>query len=166
MKVIIVDDRPFFMWGTVERLKEMEVDMIVMLYFQGPFTYRKERDSEIEQKCRELDIQLVQTDSTLELRKKLDEFYADEDTLLFIDFSLGDTDIFEDKIDIIYAKEKAQQTEKFRIWFYTTSGEHIVNRLNKIFKDHTIPVVNFKPQEYFLQLDYDYIQDQILNENP
>lgn len=165
MKVIIVDDRPRLMWETVEELKKMKVETIVMLYFQGPLTYRPENDSVIEEKCKELDIQLFCTDKNTDLRNWLDEYYADRDTLLFIDYSLGDTDIFEERIDIIYAKEKKRQTEDFRIWFYTTSSAQVVDKLNRIFDDHTIPVMKFIPQEYVLQLDYDYIQHDILNGN-
>lgn len=167
MKVIIVDDRPFLMWEAVKRLKGMRpVDTIVMLYFHGILTYRKERDCEIEQKCKELGIELVQTDSTLVFRKQLDKYYEDKDTLFFIDFSLGDTpNPFDDGIDIIYAKEKKQQMNDFRIWFYTTSGMQTVDRLNRIFNNHTIPVVKFKPQEHVLELDYDFIENDIFDDN-
>lgn len=167
MRIIIVDDRPFFMWGAIKKLKSMEaIDTIVMLYFHGKLTYRKERDSEIELECKKLGIELVQTDSTLVFRKQLDEYYADKDTLLFVDFNLGDVvDLFDNGIDIIYAKEKKQQEEDFRIWFYTTSGEDNVDKLNRIFDDHTIPVMKFIPQKYILELDYDYICEGILNRN-
>lgn len=165
MRVIIVDDRPFFMWETVEKLQNMGVDTIVMLYFQGPFTYRPEKDAAIREKCGELGIQLVCTDKRTELMNLLDQYYEDQDTLLFIDFNLGDTDIFEERIDIIYAKEKKRQAGDFRIWFYTVTGIDTVNRLNRIFDGHTIPAVQFAPQEYILRLDYTYIQDNILNGN-
>lgn len=165
MRVIIVDDRPYFMWETVEKLKSMGVDTIVVLYFQGSYTYRPEKDVEIEEKCKELNIQFASTDKKMQLTNWLDEYYADKDTLLFIDFNLGDIDTFEEKIDIIYAKEKQQQQGDFRIWFYTATGIDTVNKLNRIFNNHTIPVVKFIPQEYILKLDYDYIEHSILKEN-
>ncbi len=163
MRIIIVDDRPFLMWDTIQKLKGMEVDTIVMLYFHGPLTYRAEKDSAVKQKCGELGIKLIQIESRLDFRNQLDEYYSDKDTLLFIDYNLGESEDFENKIDIICAKEKMQQKNDFRIWFYTASSMQMVDRLNRIFDGHTIPVVEFIPQEYVLKLDYDYIQDKILN---
>ncbi len=165
MRVIIVDDRPYLMWETVEKLKGMKVDTIVLLYFKGSYTYRSEKDVEIEEKCAELDIQLDSTDKKMELTNLLDKYYADKDTLLFIDYNLGDIDTFEERVDIIYAKEKQQQKEDFRIWFYTATGIDTVNKLNRIFNNHTIPVVKFIPQDYILKLDYDYIEHSILKGN-
>lgn len=162
MKIIIVDDRPFFMWETIEQLKGMGVDEIVMLYFHGVFTYYPDRDSEIEQRCVQLKVPLVHIESNLEFRKQLDAYCAEENTLIFIDFGLGDTDIFEDRIDIVYAKEK-MKSEKFPIWFYTGTGEVTVDRLNRTFNNRTIPVVKFIPQKEIFRLDYNYIRDEILN---
>lgn len=163
MRIIIVDDRPYFMWETIKELKRMEVDTIVLLYFHGGFTYRPEKDSEIEQKCKELDTQLFHIKSNLDLRQKLNEYY-EKDTLIFADYNLGDTDEFEDRVNIIYAKEKMQK-EELNIWFYTTLGEKIVDRLNRTFDRHTIPLVEYIPQEYILKLDYDYIRDGLLAGN-
>lgn len=164
MRIIIVDDRPFFMWDTIEKLKSMGVDTIVLLYFHGNFTYRHEKDSEIEQRCRELDIQIFHIKSNLDLRQKLDGYCEDKNTVIFADYNLGDTDIFEERIDIIYAKERMKK-EKFNIWFYTTLGEEIVDRLNRTFNNQTIPIVEFIPQERILEFDYDCIRDNILNRN-
>lgn len=164
MKIIIVDDRPFFMWDVIKKLKSMGVDTIVLLYFHGSFTYRHEKDSEIEQRCKEQDIQLFHIESNLGLRQKLDEYCEDEDTIVFADYNLGDTDIFEERTNIIYAKERMKK-EKFNIWFYTTSDEEIVDRLNRTFDRHTIPIVESIPQMYTLKFDYDCIRDKILNRN-
>lgn len=163
MKVIIVDDRPYFMWETVEKLKNMGVKTIVMLYFQGPLTYRSEEDAEIRKKCENLGIEIVSTNKRTEFINRLDEYYNNQDTLLFIDYGLGDTDIFEEKLDIIFAKEKKQQEGDFRIWFYTASSAQTVDKLNRIFNGQTIPVVQFIPQERILKLDYDFIKNNILN---
>lgn len=165
MRVIIVDDRPYLMWETVKKLKGMGVDTIVMLYFQGPFTYRPEKDCAISEECEKLHIELVSTDKRTKFIDYLDSYYVDQDTLLFLDFGLGDSDVFEDRIDIIYAKEKKQQAGEFRIWFYTASGAQTVDKLNRIFDDHTIPVVKFAPQDYSLELDYDHIQKKIFERN-
>ena len=57
------------------------------------------------------------------------------------------------------------QKEELNIWFYTTLGEKIVDRLNRTFDRHTIPLVEYIPQEYILKLDYDYIRDGLLDRN-
>lgn len=162
MKIIIVDDRPYFMWATIERLKEMGVDEIVMLYFHGILTYFPDRDSEIAQKCEKLDVELFHIDQNTELMERLDEYCAEADTFIFMDFGLGDTDIFEDRIDVIYAKTK-MQPEGFPIWFYTGMGEQVIDRLNRTFDNHTIPVEEFIPQRAIMELDYDYIRRQVLH---
>lgn len=164
MKVVIVDDRPFLMWETIGQLRDMGVDEIDMLYFQGDLTHRPERDDEIEQKCRELNVPLIQTKRNIEFRKAMDKYWEEENTIIFVDYNLGDTEIFEKKIDITYAKEKRHR-ENFCIWFYTTLGEEIVGRLNEVFNNHTIPIVEYIPQEEKLEMDYEYIQDEILNGN-
>ncbi|MBD5483036.1 MAG: hypothetical protein HDR15_11050 [Lachnospiraceae bacterium] len=162
MKIIIVDDRPRYMWETIEKLKGMPVDEIVMLYFHGKFTYYPDNDNEIKQRCDDLDVSLVQIEQSSELMKQLDIYYAEDDTLIFMDFGLGDTDIFDDRVDIIYAKQK-MSSERFPIWFYTGTGERTVARLNRTFNNHTIPTLEFIPQKYILRLDYDYIENEILN---
>lgn len=162
MKIVIVDDRPFLMWETIEKLKGMGVKEIVMLYFHGIFTYYPDRDSEIEKKCAQLGVSLFHLELNTDLMERLDVYCAEENTLIFIDWSLGDTDIFEERVDIIYAKKKIQ-SGRFPIWFYTVGDVRIVNKLNRIFNNHTIPVVRFIPQKGMLELDYDYIRNKILN---
>lgn len=162
MKIVIVDDRPFLMWETIEKLKDMGVKEIVMLYFHGIFTYHPDRDSEIEQRCAQLGVSLVHVKLNTDLMEKLDAYCAEEGTLIFMDFGLGDIDTFEERVDIIYAKNKMQSGE-FPIWFYTGTGEQTVNKLNRIFNNHTIPVVKFIPQKDIFELDYDYIRNKILN---
>lgn len=164
MRIIIVDDRPFFMWEAIEKLQDMGADTIVLLYFHGNFTYRPEKDSEIEQRCRELDIQLFHIKSNLDFRQKLNVYYEDNDTIIFTDYNLGDTDMFEERVNIVYAKEKMQMG-RLNIWFYTTLDEKTVDRLNRTFDYHTIPIVEFIPQECILKFNYEYIGDNILNEN-
>lgn len=165
MKIVIVDDRPYFMWEAIGKLRDIGVNEIVLLYFHGTYTYRSEKDYEIEQKCTELNVKLSHIKTNLEFRKQLNAYYEDKDTIFFVEYNLGDKTEFEDRIDIIYAKEKKQKGD-FRIWFYTTQGEQIIDRLNRTFDDHTIPTVQFIPQKYILKLDYNYIQNKILSGNP
>ncbi len=162
MKIIIVDDRPYFMWGPIRRLKEMGVDEIVVLYYHGIFTYFPDKDSEIAQKCEELGVKLFHIDQDTELMERLDGYCAEADTFIFMDFGLGDTDIFEDRIDVVYAKTK-MQPGGFPIWFYTGMGEQVIDRLNRAFDNHTIPVEEFIPQREIMELDYDYISGQVLH---
>ncbi len=163
MKLVIVDDRPFFMWDAVKELKDAGIDDITMLYFHGPLTYRPEKNKEIEEECERLGIKLVHAASRLELQIRLDEHCADKDTILFVDYSLGDTDIFDDRINIICAREKAQNPEDFCLWFYIGGDDRTVKRLNKVFDGHTIPVAEFKPQIHVLKFDMDFIRNKFLD---
>lgn len=164
MKIAFLEYRPWVLWEAVKKLRDMGVAEIKMIYYHGDLDDSTKK-SEVEAKCQEYGIELSDVEN-LGFEEKMDNLYADSDTVFFFHLTLpGDhSQYFDERINVKYAKKKQDAGEN-RIWFYTTAGVNTIDLLNRTFPNHCIPVLDVDVDKKQYIFDYNFIKDKIIGTN-
>lgn len=158
MKLAILEDRPWIMKKMIEKLKKdyNGLDEIKIIYYESSNMYNEE----IIQTYKNEKIEVCKVNKS-NFEDELNELYGDKDRIFFFDLVLNDdASYFEDRINVIYAEKKKGDK---RIWFYTTSGTFAVTKIEKMFSEQCIPVIDYDLNENALLLDENAV-DKIFRE--
>lgn len=145
MKLAILEDRPWIVLEMIKEIKELGIDEVLVVYYRDGKRDEKKIE-EIKAKYESEQVQWEEIDN-LSFEKTMDRLFADNQRIFFFDLALNDkAEYFEERINVQYATKRFEQGDT-RIWFYTTSDEYNINKINTKFENHSIPVVDYIPSE-------------------
>lgn len=157
MKLAILEDRPWIMMKMLKKIRTIiPTDEISLIYYVASLEKTNELEHDIVLRCNEMNIKLIKI-SENEFESEMNKLYEDEERIFFFDLVLDDnSDFFEDRINVKFAKNKIQDN---RIWFYTTSGNYNINKIISLFGDQYIPVIDYDAKEEALIFQEDSLRD-------
>lgn len=163
MNIAILEDKPLVMMDSIRELEVMGIHTAQLIYYTGD-AYSEEYCSQVQQKCKEQNIEFLQVNRE-NFNDKIDCLYEDPELVFFFDLILEtyENRRFEEWVNVIYAKKKLEEENagKGRIWFYTTGPASLIEKINMSFPDRNIPVEKFKTLEQQTILDYEYVRKHV-----
>lgn len=162
MKLAILEDRPWIIMNTIKKIESItQMEEISLLYYANSLQKTNDNGQNIISECELLGIKLISiTENNFE--SKMNELYCDKERIFFFDLVLDDnSDFFEERINVIYAKERKKDN---RIWFYTTSGKYNISKIKKMFGNQYIPVIDYDVKEDALVFKEDTLKKILIKE--
>ena len=156
MKLVVLENRPWVIRDMVKKVKECEADEVLVLYYRDG-TRNDERIEQIKAEYEEEQVRWEEIDA-LCFNKKMDELFEDKQRVFLFDLELNDkAEYFEERINVQYATNRFEQGDK-RIWFYTTSSDYDIDKINKEFENHNISVLDYLSNEDKIVFDISEIE--------
>lgn len=143
-RIVIVDDRPWKMKGSILKLQEAGVVFCKTIYYPNNMIARETQDELMEDYKKSTEMEVVQVNDQSEFLAQMDELYSVPDIIFLMDYDLkGDMnrDDFFTRINVKYARVKDKEEKK--IWFYTTGPNDIKGLLRETFPNNVISVPTY-----------------------
>ena len=143
-KIVVVDDRPWKMKKSIQKLQENSIDFYRTVYYPNNML-DKERQNELMEDYKEgTGIEVVQVNNQEEFITQMDVLYSNPDIIFLMDYDLkGDMNRndFSTRINVKYALAKDKNQKK--IWFYTSGPRDIKALLEETFPQHIISTPDY-----------------------
>lgn len=162
VKITILEDRPWIVQKMAKKISEIEEvsEILWVFYYNG----EENEAAKIMHKYFPNGAIWRQVND-IEFEATMNELFEDDKRLFFFDLALNDkAEYFEERINVKYAQKRFREGDK-RIWFYTTSDAFNINKINKQFERHNIPVTDYLLQENQLVFDMDRVREIIETAN-
>lgn len=161
-KVVIVEDCPWRMKDAILKMNDMHIEVEAILFYCG---YPGEKTEAITKKIEQFIEATGITPkefSYVEKNERLDEYYEQQNTVLFLDVILKPDEearYLKEWISIQYANKKREEdmNASKKIYFYTTGDETLVNRVAEIFPGQVINVLDLN-WDGQIELDMDKVR--------
>lgn len=139
-KIVIVCNRPWYYQHSIQNLqvKGITIESIV-IYLEGPHQSLKSILKKIINFERKTGIPIESVERQGKFINIMDRLYSDPDILFLMDYNLM-FDIsanFYERLNIKYA---IAHKDDQRIYFFTTGGKDIIDKLSARFPGHVIPI--------------------------
>ena len=162
-KIVIVEDRPWVTEKDVLRLGKENIEIAAMIYYPNSNSTKQEQERMVQEFENKTRIKVQWVNSQKEFVDVMDQWYADEQVVFLVDFDLkgdGSTN-FDNRINVLYVKDKERQGESNeRFWFYTTGNVDVKSILMAQFKGHVIDV-DFDSLHMQLEWDMEQIREMV-----
>ena len=162
VKITILEDRPWIVRKMAKKISEIEgvSEITWVFYYNG----EENEAAKVMQKYFPNDTVWRQVND-IKFEATMNELFEEDQRLFFFDLALNDkAEYFEERINVKYAQKRFREGDK-RIWFYTTSDAFNINKINKQFEGHNIPVTDYLLQENQLVFDMKLVKKIIENAN-
>mgnify|MGYP004566061441 CR=1 FL=1 len=160
MNVTILEDRPWAVRKMVDEISKIEGVSERTLVFYCDSDKKKNDATEVMRKYQFDGVECYWVDD-VEFESTMNKLFEDDKRLFFFDLALNDkAEYFEERINVKYAQKRFREGDK-RIWFYTTSDTFDINKINKQFERHNIPVLDYLIHEKQLVFDINRVREII-----
>ena len=162
-RIVIVEDRPWVTEKDVLRMKKENIDIAAMIYYPNSNSTKQDQERMVQKFTNNAGVNVKWVNNQREFVDAMDQWYAKEQVVFLVDFDLkgdGSTN-FDNRINVLYVKDKERQGESNeRFWFYTTGNVDVKSILMAQFKGHVIDV-DFDSLHMQLEWDMEQIREMV-----
>lgn len=162
-KIVIVEDRPWVTEQDVLSMKKENIEIAAMIYYPNSNSTKQQQEELVQKFTNNTGVNVQWVNNQKEFVDAMDQWYADQQVVFLVDFDLkgdGSTN-FDNRINVLYVKDKEKQgTRNEKFWFYTTGNVDVKSILMAQYKDHVIDV-DFDSEQMLLYWDMEQIREMV-----